>query len=139
MERARRWAWVQWALPLARLAIFQGKLDADDLVAMLIDGRGPTGTVSSSRAAHFLSVPIHRETGSVKAWLLFRLPLVISSGWGDQINPILLATLHKLLGFGVIRVSQVLVFATSPCPLSLDGSLGSRPHRHFPPGSFRHA
>lgn len=95
-------------LELAGPAIFKGKLDADYLVAILIDSRGPTGTVSSSRAAHFLGVPIHRETGGVKALLLFRLPLVISSGWGDQIDPVLLATLHKLLGFGVIRVSQVL-------------------------------
>src|SRR5258708_39516121 len=95
-------------LELAGLAIFKGKLDADYLVAMLIDGRGPTGTVSSSRAAHFLSVPIHRETGGIKALLLFPLPLVIGSGWGCHINPIPLATLRESRCFGAMRVSRLL-------------------------------
>src|SRR5260370_37418161 len=95
-------------LELAGLAIFKGKLDADYLVAMLIDGRGPTGTVSSSRAAHFLSVPMHRETGGIKALFVFRLLLVIGSSWGGQITHILLATLHKFLGFALFGVSPVL-------------------------------
>src|SRR6266566_10041330 len=91
-------------LQRAWLTIFDGKLDADHLVAIPIKCGSPTETFSSCWAPHFLCLPIYRETRGVKALLLFRLPLVIGSGRCDQIDPILLAALHKLFGFGVIRV-----------------------------------
>src|SRR5947209_6215613 len=84
------WAW---------LTIFHRKLDLDDLVVVLIDRRCPTQAFTSSRASSLLCVPINVEMTAIKALLLFGLPLVISAGGCDQIDPVLLATLHKLLGF----------------------------------------
>ncbi|SRR6266436_9947858 len=95
-------------LKLAWLTIFDGKLDADHLVAIPIERGSPTETFSSRWAPHFLCIPIYGETGGVKTLLLLRLPLVIGSGRCNEIDPILLAALHKLLRFGVIGVGQVL-------------------------------
>src|SRR5260221_12419373 len=113
---------------LAWLTIFDGKLDADHLVAIPIERGSPTETFSSGWAPQFLCIPIHRETGGVKALLLLRLPLVIGSGRCDQIDPILLAALHKWLRFGVIGVGQVLC---GQLLLLLQSLMDQRGHIHI--------
>src|SRR5260370_41255789 len=102
------WGFGTVLLQFAGIAIFHRKLDLDDLVVVAIKRRRPTQAFTSSRARGFLGVPINLETTGIKALLLFGLPLVIGSGRCDQIDPVLLATLHKLLGFGIIGVGQVL-------------------------------
>jgi len=92
----------------AWLTIFHRELDLDDLVIVAIKRRRPTQTFTSSRAHGFLCVPINLEPTAIKALLLFGLPLVISSGGCDQIDPVLLTTLHKLLRLGIIGVGEVL-------------------------------
>src|SRR5260221_6311299 len=105
------WGFGTVLFQFAGLAIFHRKLDLDDLVVVAIKRRRPTQAFTSSRARGFLCIPINVETSRSKALLLFGLPFVISSGGCDQIDPVLLATLHKLLGFGIIGVSQMLFSA----------------------------
>src|SRR5258708_2306902 len=102
------WGFGTVLLQLTWLAIFHRKLDLNDLVVVAIKRRRPTQAFTSSWTHGFLCVPINVETTGIKALLLFGLPLVVSSGGCDQIDPVLLATLHKLLGFGIIGVGQVL-------------------------------
>ncbi len=52
--------------------------------------------------------PINLEEAFVKALLLFGLPLVVSPRWRDQIDPILLLTLDKLLSLCIIGVGEML-------------------------------
>jgi hypothetical protein len=114
------------------------KLDLDDLVVVAINGRRPTQAFTSSRARGFLCIPINLETRRIKALLLFGLPLVISSGRCDQIDPVLLTTLHTLLGFGIISVSQMLFRQQILFLEALDGSPASHPHPRCPLGSSPH-
>jgi hypothetical protein len=53
-------------------------------------------------------LPIDGKARGVKAQLLFSLPLIVGSGWRDQIDPILLTALDKLLRFRIIRIGEVL-------------------------------
>src|SRR5260370_21169229 len=129
------WGFGTVLLQLTWLAIFHRKLDRDDLVVVAIKRRRPTQAFTSSRARGFLCLPINVETSSSKALLLFGLPLVISPGGCDQIDPVLLATLHKLLGFGIIGVSQMLFRQQI---LFLQGLMDHRRHIHIPvPSSAR--
>jgi hypothetical protein len=102
------WGFGTVLLELTSLAIFHRKLDLDDLVIVPINRRRPTQAFTSSRASGFLCIPINAETTSIKALLLFGLPLVISPSGCYQIDPVLLATLNKLLGFGIIGVGEML-------------------------------
>src|SRR5260370_9118492 len=124
------WGFGTVLLQLTWIAIFHRKLDLDDLVVVAIKRRRPTQAFTSSRARGFLGVPINLETRRIKALLLFGLPLVISSGRCDQIDPVLLATLHKLFGFGIIGVSQMLFRQHILFRSVLDGSQASHPHPH---------
>src|SRR6266516_5336740 len=105
-----RTAWSFGTMFLERtwLAIFHRELDLDDLVVVLINRRRPTQTFTSSRAGGLLCIPINLETTGIKALRLFSLPLVISAGGCDQIDPILLTALNKLLRLCIIGVGQVL-------------------------------
>ncbi len=109
-------------LERAGLAIFHRELDLDDLIIVAIKRRRPTQACTSSRASGFLCVPINLEATGIKALLLFSLPLVIGSGRCDQIDPVLLTTLHKLLGFCIIRIGQVLCWQQLLFASGLDGS-----------------
>src|SRR2546425_9655174 len=95
------------------------ELDLDDLVIVLIHRRRPTQAFTSSRTGGLLCIPINVETTAIKALLLFGLPLVISSGGCDQIDPVLLATLHTLLRLGIIGVGEVLCGQQILCRSSL--------------------
>ena len=108
------------------------------LFVVAINGRRPTQAFTPSRARGFLCIPINLETRRIKAVLLFGLPLVISSGGCDQIDPVLLATLHKLLGFGIIGVSQMLFRQQILFRSVLDGSQASHPHPRSQLGSSPH-
>ena len=46
--------------------------------------------------------------------LLFGLPFVIGSGGCDQVDPVLLATLHKLLSLRVVGIGQMDLVAHPP-------------------------
>src|SRR6266576_1405914 len=81
----------------AWLARFHRELDFNDLVVIAIDCWRPARTLLPCRTGGFLRVPIDLETAGVKALFFFPLPLVISSGWGDQIDAIRLSALNKLL------------------------------------------
>src|SRR5260221_7311526 len=122
------WGFGTVLLQLTWLALFHRKLDLDDLVVVAIKRRRPTQAFTSSRTRGFLCIPINEETSSSKALLLFGLPLVISSGGCDQIDPVLLATLHKLLGFGIIGVSQMLFRQQI---LFLPGLMAHKRHIHI--------
>jgi hypothetical protein len=63
------------------------------LFVIAINGSRPTHTLSPGWARRFVCFPINLETTGVKALLLFRLPLVVSPGWRDQIDPRLVARL----------------------------------------------
>ena len=132
------WGFGTVLFELTRLAIFHRKLDLDDLVVVAINRRRPTQAFTPSRARGDLGIPINLETRRSKAVLLFGLPLVISSGGCDQIDPVLLATLHKLLGFGIIGVSQMLFRQQILFRSVLDGSQASHPHPHCRLGSSPH-
>ena len=114
------------------------KLDLDDFVVIPVYGRRPTQALTSSRASGFLCVPINLEPAGIKALLLFGLPFVISSGRCDQIDPVLLATLHKLLRFRIIGVGEVLFGQQILFLEALDGSPASHPHPRCPLGSSPH-
>jgi len=92
------------------------------LFIVAIKRRRPTQACTSSRAGGLLCVPINLEATGIKALLLFGLPLVIGAGRCDQIDPILLTTLHKLLGFCIIRIGQVLCWQQLLFASGLDGS-----------------
>src|SRR6266849_3538249 len=113
----------------ARFTVFHRELDLDNLVVIAIDGWRPTHTLPSRRTAHLLRLPIDLETAGIKALLLFPLPLVISTGGRDQINPILLATLDKLFGFCIIGVGQMLCRQQL---LFLEGLMDHWRHVHIP-------
>ena len=135
---ARRGALVQCSFSSQGLQSITRKLDLDDLVVVAINRRRPTQAFTPSRARGFLCIPINLETRRIKAVLLFGLPLVISSGGCDQIDPVLLATLHKLLGFGIIGVSQMLFRQQILFRSVLDGSQVSHPHPRSQLGSSPH-
>src|SRR2546429_7043631 len=84
----------------AWLARFHRELDCNDLGVIAIDCWCPARTLVPCRTCRFLHVPIDLEEAFVEALFFFPLPLVISSGWSDQIDAILLAVLNKLLGLG---------------------------------------
>src|SRR5690242_402756 len=88
-------------------AIFHRKLDFDHLIAVVIDGWRPTYTLLARWTSGFVCVPIDGKARGVETQLLFGLPLVVGSGWRDQIDPIRLLTLDKLLRFRVIGIGEV--------------------------------
>lgn len=83
------------------------ELDLDYLIIAAINRRSPTQTLSACWTTDLLSCPIHRKTGSIKAELGLSLPRVISARRGDQIDPILLSALGKLLRFCIIGIGYV--------------------------------
>ena len=115
------WSFGTVLFQLAELAIFHRKLDLDDLVVVAIQRRCPTQTFTSSRTGGLLCIPVNVELTGIKALLLFGLPLVISSGGCDQIDPVLLTTLHTLLRLGIIGVGEVLCGQQLLFRSSLDG------------------
>ena len=94
----------QWT----RLALFQRELDLDDLVIIVINRWCPTHTLLSCWAGRFVRLPVDLEEAFVKSLLLLSLPFVIGPGWRNQIDPVRLPTLDKLLGFRIFGVGQVL-------------------------------
>src|SRR6266699_970458 len=112
---ARRFHW-------ARFTVFHRELDLENLVVRAIDGWRPTHTLPSRWTAHLLRLPIDLEEAFIKALLLFPLPLVISTGGRDQINPILLATLDKWFGLGHKWCPSHALSATPPLLSAIDGS-----------------
>jgi hypothetical protein len=107
-EMVRRGALVQCSLSGQGLQSFIENLILMRLIVVSVHGRCPTQALTASRAGGFLRLPINLELTGIKALLLFGLPLVIGSGRGDQIDPVLLTALHKLFGFSIIGVGQVL-------------------------------
>src|SRR6266566_2415618 len=134
----KAWGFGTVLFELTWLASFHRKLDLDDLIVVPINCRRPTQALTSSRTRGFLGVPVNLEPTGIKALLIFGLPLVIGSGRCDQIDPVLLATLDELLGFGIIGVGQVLCGQQILFRSSLDGSQGSHPHPRYQPGWSPH-
>src|SRR5207248_3234504 len=98
------------------------------LFIVSINCRRPTQACTSSRAGGHLCVLINLEPPGIKALLLFGLPRMIGSGGCDAIDPVLLTTLHTLLGFCIIGVGEVLCGKQFLFASGLDGSPASHPH-----------
>ena len=133
------WGFGTVFLELAWLAI--GSLENLILMRLFVvpvEGRRPTQALTSCRASGDLGVPINLEPTGIKALLIFGLPFVIGSRGCDQIDAVLLATLHKLLGFGIIGCRSGALWAATPFASRLGGSQGSRPHPRCQPDSFLH-
>jgi hypothetical protein len=84
------------------------KLDFDHLIAVIIDGWRPTDTLLARWTSGFVCLPIDGKTRGVEAQLFFGLPLVVSSGRRDQIDPMNVTTLDTLFPFRVIGIGKVL-------------------------------
>lgn len=84
------------------------ELDLHDLIIIAIYCWCPAQTLTASGTGGLLLLPVNLEEAFIKALLFFRLPLVIRSGWCDEVDPVIVAALDKLLGLSVVRVSQML-------------------------------
>src|SRR6516165_1252186 len=89
----------------AWFTVFHRKLDLDDLVVMLINGRSPTHTLLLCWTGRMVRLPIDVKASGIKPLLFLGLPLVISAGRSNQIDPIGETTIDVLFGLGVIGIS----------------------------------
>src|SRR6266516_2663677 len=76
----------------AGLAILRRKLDLDDLILAVINGRGPAHTRVPFRTGSLLGLPIEVKLGCCEAHLLLGLPFDIGACGANEIDAIVLLT-----------------------------------------------
>ena len=88
--------------------ILGGEADLDDFVASIVKGRGPTDAGVSLRTSCVFCLPVNHKMAGIKPLKHAGLPLVIGSGWSNDLNFIVLLARDEGLGRDITGVKEML-------------------------------
>lgn len=91
------------------LTIFGREFNFDDLIFAVVDGWRPATARVTLRTDGLLSLPIDHELTGIKACLFACLPAVVGSRGANEIDLVVLLTLHEQLGIDISRVHNLLL------------------------------